>query len=358
MENGKQTTIQSEAKHPTLTMVMPFFNHKELVAEMVDSIVANDYEDWELLAIDDGSQPEEHTFLKERYKDDKRISIIARNREPKGAQTCRNMGLEMARGTFIIFFDSDDYVAPYCLRNRVESMEKRPELDFMVFRSGTFNGGRFQVTASQDVCGYPVYKDDLTAFIERTLPFIVWNNIYRTEALRRHGLTWDTSILSYQDSDFNIQALLHGLKYDYATTQADYGYRTEGNGGSVSKKIPSERHRESHLYFLNKQYDEVQRMYGNRFNRNLYRCALYIYSISMSAGVDADFARRLSDIVKSHDRSRGIILKGKISLSVFLGKFMPVKLARQLPMPVYLVRKLWMYKAVPRHIRRLLHEGH
>ena len=49
------------------------------------------------------------------------------------------------------------------------------------------------------------------------------NNIYRADALRSHSITWETQLHSFQDSDFNIQALLRGLKYDYAPTAPDYG---------------------------------------------------------------------------------------------------------------------------------------
>ena len=329
---------------------MPFYNHEELVAEMIDSIVANDFRDWELLAVDDGSEPSATASLRSRYDGDGRISIIARNREPKGAQTCRNMGLERARGEYIIFFDSDDYVCPHCLGQRVEAMDRRPELDFMVFRSGTYSGGQFHATDRHDIYGYRVYDDDLAAFVERTLPFIVWNNIYRTKSLRTHGLTWDTAIASYQDSDFNIQALLHGLSYDYSPTPPDYGYRTGGNTSSISKNIPSEKHRRSHLYFLDKQYREVQRHCGGRYNLNLYRCALYIYSVSMSAGLDQAFAERMTETVRRYDERRGLRLKRMIDVSSVLGRFLPAKLARQLPMLGYLVRKQWLYRSVPRKI--------
>ena len=106
----KEQMIKSNT--PKLSIVMPFYNPKEMVAEMLDSILANDYYDWELLAIDDGSTPETIGYLK-HYEEDDRIQFVRRTSEPKGAQTCRNMGLHLARGEYIIFFDSDDYVAPY-----------------------------------------------------------------------------------------------------------------------------------------------------------------------------------------------------------------------------------------------------
>ena len=348
----KQNTNSPVEEMKKLSIVMPFFNHPDLTAVMIDSILTNDYQDWELLAIDDGSTEETRLQLK-HYEADQRIRFISRNREPKGAQTCRNIGLEQAEGEFIIFFDADDYVAPYCLSNRVAQMEQHPEVDFMVFRSGIYHEQQFRTEAAPLVFGYPIYKDDLAALIRRTLPFIVWSNIYRTSSLRRARLTWDTNILSYQDSDFNRQALLHHLTYAYAPTLPDYGYRTGGNTSSISKKIASEAHRQSHLYFLNKQYEEVQRIHGHHYDKALYQGVLYVYSEVLTDGLDASFANSMADIVSRHDPWRGRVLRMKIRLTQVLEKVLPRKLARQLPMPMFLIQKRRLEHDIPRRIARM-----
>ena len=67
----KQNSITS----PHLSIIMPVFNHKEMVATMIDSILANDYQDWELLAVDDGSTQDTLDLLK-HYEEDSRIHTI------------------------------------------------------------------------------------------------------------------------------------------------------------------------------------------------------------------------------------------------------------------------------------------
>ena len=123
----------------TLSIVMPVFNHPQELKVMMDSILANSFADWELIAVDDGSDESTLSMLADYASNDNRIHFVSRNRNPKGAQICRNMGLEMARGKYVVFFDSDDYVAPYCLQQRVELMEEKQELDFMVFPSGSMS---------------------------------------------------------------------------------------------------------------------------------------------------------------------------------------------------------------------------
>lgn len=345
-----ETNIQTP---PRLSIVMPFFNHPDLVSEMIDSILANDFNSWELLAIDDGSDQETINALM-HYTADNRICILHRDCEPKGAQTCRNIGLKVARGEYIIFFDSDDYVAPYCLTSRVAQLDQHPELDFMVFRSGIYQDGSFITHPHDRSYGYPIYKDDLKAFLRRTLPFIVWSNVYRTKALRQNQLTWDTNLLSFQDSDYNIQALLHGLKYAYSDTPADYGYRIGGNTGSISKKTISEEHRKSHLYFLRRQFEQVQAVHGHHYDHALYQCALNIFSSLMPDGIDYDYSHKLADIIAQHSKYFGRRFKFQLRLSRMLQKIVSPRMARQIPTAIYLIRKRHWEKSVTNKVARFL----
>ena len=120
---------------------MPTFNHEEELAVMIDSIKCNTYDNWELLAIDDGSEESTISLLQRYAQEDSRIRLICRSRLPKGAPTCRNIGIDEAQGKYLVFFDSDDYITPDCLGQRVQSIEAHPELDFMVFPSGLYRDG-------------------------------------------------------------------------------------------------------------------------------------------------------------------------------------------------------------------------
>ena len=95
-------------KYPELSIVMPFYKEPILVIEMLESIIANSYRDWELLAVDDGMDEDELKMVFEKITDE-RVRFIKRTAGAKGAQKCRNIGLEEARGKYIIFVDSDDF---------------------------------------------------------------------------------------------------------------------------------------------------------------------------------------------------------------------------------------------------------
>ena len=346
---------------PILSIVMPIFNHSPQVRTMIDSIILNSFRDWELIAVDDGSDEETLRVLTQYAADDARIRIIRRDRLPKGAPTCRNIGFGMARGEYTVFFDSDDYVTPSCLETRVKCIAGRPDLDFLVFPSGIYNEKGFHAEPHLFAFGYPVYKDDVEHFARRLLPFIVWNNIYRTEALRRSGVTWDEALLSLQDADFNVQTLVAGMRYDYARKCPDYGYRSSTTS-SITKGMRTIEHSKSTVYAMRKMYLTVRTKYGSRYDKALLYGLFRMYnSIVTGQGVNPQltqlFVEGLRDVAPAHTRK----LQRKTTLSIALRRVLPVlspKTARQLSMLPFLMEHSRRQKCKLAAMERLQHPSH
>jgi len=331
--------MSQQNSKPKLSIVMPFYNHGDLVAFMIDSIIANDFQDWELLAIDDGSDLATLQFLK-KFKSEKRIKVIKRERSPKGAQTCRNIGLNLAQGEYIVFFDSDDYIAPYCLKQRVERLEEYKDLDFLVFPSGTYTHNHFTKEASINSYGYNIFSNDVKAFAKKQLPFIVWNNIYRSKSLKQKNIIWDENVSSLQDADFNLQVLLAKLKYKYILTQPDYGYRIEERDHPISNQIGSKRHIKSHLYHLKKNIVTTQKLYGHKYDKDLHKGILKVYNTNMSSGINTFLASELIEIEKQTGMKSHYIFHLQIIVTKILARLFSPKRARQIPMGIYLIATL------------------
>lgn len=349
--------LHNNDNEPTLllSIIMPVFNHPDDVALMIDCILANDFSQWEMILVDDGSDPSTLDMLHGFAAADSRIRVIRRDRLPKGAQTCRNIGLGEARGEYCVFFDSDDYVAPYCLGQRVGQMRCHTDLDFMVFPSGVFVDGRFLTGGHPYAFGYRLGHGDVEMFARRRLPFIVWNNIYRTGALRSHRLSWDERLLSLQDADFNMQAIVAGLRYGYATTGArpDYGYRIV-NTSSISKKISTDRHVESHVYANERMYEMVQAVAGHKLDGALYDGTMSIYNANMTgAGINRRLADMLAASLTRRHSVYARLLRAQIWLTTVLERVLPRKVARQIPVVSYLVRKAVWQKRKARLINAI-----
>lgn len=257
-----------------LAVIIPCWKCANMVNETLDCILAQSFQDWKIFCIDDLSPDGTQSVLKEYSQKDSRIHFVIRNREPKGAQTCRNIGFELSEGAeYVIWFDSDDLIAPYCFEQRVSYMDKHPELDFGVFPAKIFKD---KITDNYGWgYGFPIFKDDLKAFLSWALPMVGWTNIYRRSSIIKANHHWDEHIMSMQDSDFNIHSILKGLKYDYAVkdhAQIDYYYRAVGG---LSKNIPN--HYESHLYLLNKITNNLS---DSQKEKYYYELQLYYFNFA------------------------------------------------------------------------------
>lgn len=236
-----------------VSIVIPSYNTSEMLKKMVNSIVAQTYKNWELLVIDDGSK--DNTLEMMSSFTDPRIKTIPRDRQPKGGQTCRNTGLERSVGEYIIFFDSDDLISPNCLQQRVDYLDKHPELDFAVFPAVTFSDEN-RIDTSKSSYGINKGIDTLTAVLTTNYQYTVWTNIYRRDALLKAGIIWDEKVKVYQDFDFNLAVALASLKYDFApNAEPDYYYRIDYSKNSVCSNVLSEEKNESTCYLFKKTLD-------------------------------------------------------------------------------------------------------
>ena len=247
-----------------VAIVIPCWNEEELLPDMLDCLLKQTFQDWHAYCVDDQSTDGTSDIIKVYQAKDSRIQYICRDREPKGGQTCRNIGIEKAKGSkYIIFFDADDMVAPYCLEQRVKFMETHPELDCGVFPALAYADDIHEKTGP--VFGVKTFDDDLQAMIGFNVPFHTTTNVYRCGRLIKSGIKWDENVKSYQDVDYNIQMVLSGMKYAYAMeAKADYFYHHTNDG--VASQIKTAKHFDSHLYLLDKVTRIVCEKYGVKYD--------------------------------------------------------------------------------------------
>lgn len=107
MSNASKTNVLlSPSTTPFFSVILPTFNRKTLVLRAIDSVLFQNYQDFELIVVDDGSNDGTIEVL-DRYKDP-RLKIL--QKENGGVSSARNLGLENARGKYVTFVDSDDYL--------------------------------------------------------------------------------------------------------------------------------------------------------------------------------------------------------------------------------------------------------
>jgi glycosyltransferase involved in cell wall biosynthesis len=108
---------------PTVTVIIPTYNRCSLLVQTINSVLAQDYNDFEILVIDDGSTDNTKQIVCEIK--DNRIKYFHKNNG--GASSARNLGLKNAQGQFICFLDSDDLWPDNFLRTMISRLQKNPQ---------------------------------------------------------------------------------------------------------------------------------------------------------------------------------------------------------------------------------------
>ena len=97
-------------KNPTVSIIVPVYNAAETLRRCVDSVLKQDYTDFELLLVDDGSRDGSGAICDAYAARDPRVRVI--HKENAGVSAARNDALDQAQGTFLQFLDSDDWLTP------------------------------------------------------------------------------------------------------------------------------------------------------------------------------------------------------------------------------------------------------
>lgn len=100
---------------PTISVIIPVYNTEKYLRRCIDSVLAQTYQDFELLLIDDGSEDSSGAICDEYAARDSRVKVF--HKENGGVSSARNLGLDNARGEWITFVDSDDYIEEKFLKS-------------------------------------------------------------------------------------------------------------------------------------------------------------------------------------------------------------------------------------------------
>ena len=113
--------MSNPTNNPTVSVIIPTYNRGWCLQEAIDSVLAQEFEDYELIVVDDGSTDETRTIL-----DSYGRAIIVRRQSNKGVSAARNRGIAESRAQLIAFLDSDDLWLPQKLSRQVEFFKLNP----------------------------------------------------------------------------------------------------------------------------------------------------------------------------------------------------------------------------------------
>jgi glycosyltransferase involved in cell wall biosynthesis len=207
---------------PIVSIVVPFYNQLEYLAECIGSVIIQTFDGWELIIVDDASTEEGVDEILSGF--DKKIRLI-RHASNRGLGAARNTGFEAARGQLVLPLDSDDFLHPTFVARTLAALDKKPDADCVFTDFQLFGCSdevwKYSVRSPSEMLTVQWIPGPGTVMYKR-----VWQAVGGYDEVR-------PPYCGNEDWDFWIAAVENGIKAVHVP-EALYNYRRTSQSMSVS----------------------------------------------------------------------------------------------------------------------------
>lgn len=220
---------------PLVSIIIPFYNVENYFIKCLQSVFSQDYENLEIILVDDGSTDESAILAKRimaNYPLRKSKLVSKKN---GGQSSARNEGLNHASGFYVWFIDSDDFIEPCSVSILVKTMLENPLSDFCCFRSCFFDGkNRVLSGASFEGAGIDNKDEILKDFLLcRNVKVTLWDKFFKLKLIKEGGLRLLEGIIN-EDYLFMMEVCLESDNIVFLNHQL---YTATIRPNSVSRTI-------------------------------------------------------------------------------------------------------------------------
>ena len=215
-----------------VSVIIPVYKAEAYLGKCLDSVLAQIYENIEIILVDDGS-PDCCPIICDKYaKEDSRV--IAVHKTNGGASSARNIGLERASGKYICFVDSDDFLPQNSIYDLVGSLDSNGT-DYAAGICAIKETGTFKNHIDTDVViDFEENPEELLLYITHAGSYSPYAKIYLSELIKKNNIRFDENLKCSEDALF-IRTYLKYCKKISLVSKVVYEYTT-ANESSLSKK--------------------------------------------------------------------------------------------------------------------------
>ena len=218
-----------------ISVILPVYNSENYIKECLDSLLSQTFKDIEILCIDDGSTDGSLNILKDIEKTDSRITVITQ--ENMGVAKTRNNGLNLVKGNYVYFMDSDDCLDKNAFKKLHDNITSNRS-DFCIMKVIFVNGSEeykfpaFDIDKEFDKVNFNdftfTYKD-VKSHVLNDL-FAPWLKLYSAEFLKSNDDFTFPEIKSYSDAPFHVKTMLNASRISFVP---EYLYYYRENDDSL-----------------------------------------------------------------------------------------------------------------------------
>lgn len=199
---------------PKISVIIPVYKVENYLDKCLESVENQTFKDIEIICVNDGSPDGCLKILENHAKKDKRIKIISQKNQ--GISMARNAGLNVAKGEYVYFLDSDDMIACYAMEKALAAIEKY-DAEVVEFQCKSYQDGEYI-----DYKNYP-YEDlgeEVIESKEGQNPLeafnsgpIVWNKLWKRSTIEENNIRFAKDVNMGEDELFNWITLQHVQKF-------------------------------------------------------------------------------------------------------------------------------------------------
>jgi glycosyltransferase involved in cell wall biosynthesis len=223
---------KTESVQPFFSVIVPAYNTYSTIAETIDSVLAQTYQNYEIIVVDDGSPDDVADFVERTYGE--AVSLI---RQPNGGlASARNAGIKVATGDYVAFLDSDDAWLPTKLERQVEQIKAHPDgavfyTNCYFYKDGERTGQWIDQHKQQD-------GDIAVGLINRQVMLPILTTVVQTAALEQAG-GFRAELRQVEDYDLWLRLAIAGKTF-YSLSEPLALYRINPDGLSQNTLLMAE----------------------------------------------------------------------------------------------------------------------
>ena len=227
--------------NPSVSIIVPVYNAEACLRRCVESVLNQEYADFELLLADDGSRDGSGRICDEYAAADSRVRVF--HKENSGVSDSRNLCLDQARGRYLQFLDADDWITANATKLLVQAMEEHL-CDLVISDFYRVVGERVSPKGDIDEAQVLSREEYASHMMENPANYyygVLWNKLYRREIVEQHHLRMDPAISWCEDFMFNLEYIRRAKTFFALQVPVYYYVKTKGSlctqGISISKTI-------------------------------------------------------------------------------------------------------------------------
>ena len=212
---------------PLVSIIIPVYNAATLLARCIDTVRRQRYSALEILLINDGSTDASQKICDMYARVDPRITV--EERENSGVSATRNHAIELARGKYLQFVDSDDWLDENATRLLVERAEECAA-DLVIAHYCRVDGDKVSVHGFLTQSGVIPKKQFAEHLMDEPASFyygVMWNKLYRRDLVLQYGVRCNEELSWCEDFLFNLEYIRYAERFCVLRTPIYYYYKND-----------------------------------------------------------------------------------------------------------------------------------